>query len=202
VALVGASGARYLRPAFPSSGAAAAARRLPPEWRAHVAAAREGIVWGLQTLNPNALELSRVWFESGYAAARLVDVTGPEFLARLPLQVGRPQRFLGPAAAQARHRRRSWLHTCSAQLETMRTLRLPIGRPSASWHAPRLTAQSPIARASSPPAAQAEPFRAHQAAAAEQLRAQLWTHWLPKCADVFARCPAVPINDDAAAYFR
>lgn len=28
------------------------------------------------------------------------------------------------------------------------------------------------------------------------------THWLPKCCDVFRRLPPVPINGDAAAYFR
>jgi len=53
-----------------------------------VAAAREEIVWSLQTLNPNALQLRWLWYESGYAAARLVDVSSSEFQRRLPAQVG------------------------------------------------------------------------------------------------------------------
>jgi len=48
----------------------------------------------------------------------------------------------------------------------------------------------------------AEAFRTHQLAVSEQLKGQLWTHWLPKCADVFSHNPPIPINDDAAAYFR
>ncbi|KIZ07418.1 dynein heavy chain 9 [Monoraphidium neglectum] len=131
--LVGSGGARYHLPAFQTSAAAAASRRLPQEWSAHVASAREEIAWTLQTLNPNALELRKVWFDAGYVAARLVDTESGEFLARLP--------------------------------------------------------------------AQAEAFRAYQLSVCEQLKAQLWTHWLPKCADVFRRMPPVPINGDAAAYF-
>ncbi len=49
---------------------------------------REDIVWTLQTLNPNALELNRLWHEHGYASAvRLLDVTGPDLLERLPVKV-------------------------------------------------------------------------------------------------------------------
>jgi hypothetical protein len=52
-------------------------------------ACREDIVWTLQTLNPNALELSRLWHEHGYAAAvRLLDVSSPDLLERLPVKVG------------------------------------------------------------------------------------------------------------------
>ncbi|KAI8464307.1 MAG: dynein heavy chain and region D6 of dynein motor-domain-containing protein [Monoraphidium minutum] len=133
-ALRGSGGAYYCAPAYPTSASAAAERRLPPEWGAHVAAAREEVAWTLQTLNPNALELRRIWFEAGYAGARLLDVESGSFLARLP--------------------------------------------------------------------AQAEAFRSYQLAACDQLRSQLAGHWLPKCADVFRRLPPVPINGDAAAYFR
>lgn len=46
-------------------------------------------MWTLQTLNPNALELSRLWHEHGYAAAvRLLDVSSPDLLERLPVKVG------------------------------------------------------------------------------------------------------------------
>lgn len=49
---------------------------------------REDIVWTLQTLNPNALELSRLWHEHGYASAvRLLDVSSPDLLERLPVKV-------------------------------------------------------------------------------------------------------------------
>lgn len=45
-------------------------------------------MWTLQTLNPNALELNRLWHEHGYAAAvRLLDVTSPDLLERLPVKV-------------------------------------------------------------------------------------------------------------------
>lgn len=36
----------------------------------------------------------------------------------------------------------------------------------------------------------------------EQLKGQLWSHWLPKCIEVFRRLPAVPINNDVKAYYR
>jgi len=49
---------------------------------------REDIVWTLQTLNPNALELNRLWHEHGYASAvRLLDVSSPDMLERLPVKV-------------------------------------------------------------------------------------------------------------------
>lgn len=50
-------------------------------------ACREDVVWGLQTLSPNALQLSRQWHEAGYAAARLLDVASPDLLERLPVTV-------------------------------------------------------------------------------------------------------------------
>lgn len=52
-----------------------------------MAAAREEIVRGLQTLNGNALALARLWGEAGYGAARLVDGGSEDLRARLPLQV-------------------------------------------------------------------------------------------------------------------
>lgn len=45
-------------------------------------------MWTLQTLNPNALELNRLWHEHGYASAvRLLDVSSPDMLQRLPVKV-------------------------------------------------------------------------------------------------------------------
>jgi hypothetical protein len=35
----------------------------------------------------------------------------------------------------------------------------------------------------------------------EQVKGQLWSHWLPKCIDVYRRLPPVAIND-VKAYFR
>jgi hypothetical protein len=49
---------------------------------------REDIAWTLQTLNPNALELNRLWHEHGYATAvRLLDVASADLLERLPVKV-------------------------------------------------------------------------------------------------------------------
>jgi dynein heavy chain len=45
-------------------------------------------VWSLQTLSANALELTRLWHDHGYASAvRLLDVTSPDLLERLPVKV-------------------------------------------------------------------------------------------------------------------
>ena len=66
---------------------AAATRQFPEGWREHAAMAREEIAWTLQTLNPNVLELGRLWYEAGYGNARLVDLKGEDFLQRLPVQV-------------------------------------------------------------------------------------------------------------------
>jgi dynein heavy chain len=52
-----------------------------------VETAREEIAWTLQTLSANALELSRLWQASGFAAALLVDVTRRDFSGQLPMQV-------------------------------------------------------------------------------------------------------------------
>jgi hypothetical protein len=49
---------------------------------------------------------------------------------------------------------------------------------------------------------QADWFKQHQQSATEQVKGQLWSHWLPKCVDVFRRLPPVPINGDTEAYFR
>eukprot|EP00878_Enallax_costatus_P013463 GHUV01014078.1.p1 GENE.GHUV01014078.1~~GHUV01014078.1.p1 ORF type:complete len:1340 (+),score=424.03 GHUV01014078.1:252-4271(+) len=109
-------------------------RQLPKDWHEHVMLAREDIAWTLQTLSPNALELSRLWHECGYASARLLDVATVDLLERLPVK--------------------------------------------ADW------------------------FRGYQQSATEQVKGQLWSHWLPKCLDVFRRLPPVPINGDTDAYFR
>eukprot|EP00775_Hariotina_reticulata_P006670 gene6670-6894_t len=61
-------------------------RHLPKDWRDHVALAREDIAWTLQTLSPNALELSKLWYDCGYATARLLDVSTPELLDHLPVK--------------------------------------------------------------------------------------------------------------------
>lgn len=50
-------------------------------------ACREDIAWTLQTLSPNALELSRLWHDSGYISARLLDVASRELRDRLPVKV-------------------------------------------------------------------------------------------------------------------
>lgn len=42
----------------------------------------------------------------------------------------------------------------------------------------------------------------HQQSAIDQVKGQLWSHWLPKCLDVFRRLPPVPINNNTKAYFR
>lgn len=67
--------------------AALLARQLPPDWQAHVGMAREEIAWTLQTLSPNALELSKLWHDAGYAASKLIDVESADFKAHLPVQV-------------------------------------------------------------------------------------------------------------------
>lgn len=51
-------------------------------------------------------------------------------------------------------------------------------------------------------AVQADWFRQHQQSATEQVKGQLWSHWLPRCLDIFRQMPPVPINGDAEAYFR
>lgn len=45
-------------------------------------------------------------------------------------------------------------------------------------------------------------LRQHQQSATEQVKGQLWSHWLPRCLDIFRQLPPVPINGDADAYFR
>jgi hypothetical protein len=45
-------------------------------------------------------------------------------------------------------------------------------------------------------------FEQYQSKVAEKVRAQLWTHWQPKCVEVFRRLPPLYVNDDAEAYFR
>jgi hypothetical protein len=51
-------------------------------------------------------------------------------------------------------------------------------------------------------ACQADWFQQFQQSATEQVKGQLWSHWLPKCLYVFRHLPPVPINGDADAYFR
>lgn len=45
-------------------------------------------------------------------------------------------------------------------------------------------------------------FEAHQQECHESIKSALWTHWLPKSAEVFRLIPPVCINGDAAAYYR
>lgn len=60
-------------------------------------------MWTLQTLNPNALELSRLWHEHGYATAvRLLDVSSPDLLERLPVKVGILLLVLQPVCSGSR----------------------------------------------------------------------------------------------------
>ena len=49
---------------------------------------------------------------------------------------------------------------------------------------------------------QAQWFRQHEQSTIEQVKGQLWSHWLPKCIEVFRRLPPVPINNDVKAYYR
>ncbi|KAF5833108.1 hypothetical protein DUNSADRAFT_10689 [Dunaliella salina] len=61
-------------------------RELPPSWRLNVDTAREEIAWTLQTLSVNALELSRMWEQSGFSTLVLTDVSEQGFLEQLPMQ--------------------------------------------------------------------------------------------------------------------
>lgn len=45
-------------------------------------------------------------------------------------------------------------------------------------------------------------FEAHQQECHERVKSALWTHWLPKSAEIFRLIPPVCINGDAAAYYR
>lgn len=45
-------------------------------------------------------------------------------------------------------------------------------------------------------------FEAHQQECHERVKSSLWTHWLPKSAEIFRLIPPVCINGDAAAYYR
>lgn len=45
-------------------------------------------------------------------------------------------------------------------------------------------------------------FEAHQQECHERVKSALWTHWLPKSAEIFRLLPPVCINGDAAAYYR
>eukprot|EP00967_Tisochrysis_lutea_P153807 scaffold304370_cov19-Tisochrysis_lutea.AAC.1 len=46
----------------------------------------EEIAWTLQTLSVNALELSRMWEQSGFSTLVLTDVSEQGFLEQLPMQ--------------------------------------------------------------------------------------------------------------------
>jgi len=61
-------------------------RELSPSWRLNVDTAREEIAWTLQTLSVNALELSRMWEQSGFSTLVLTDVSEQGFLEQLPMQ--------------------------------------------------------------------------------------------------------------------
>jgi dynein heavy chain, axonemal len=45
-------------------------------------------------------------------------------------------------------------------------------------------------------------FEAHQQECHERVKSALWTHWLPKSAEIFRLIPPVCINGDAEAYYR
>ncbi|MEW5299252.1 MAG: hypothetical protein WDW36_002285 [Sanguina aurantia] len=61
-------------------------RCLPPAWHINVDTAREEVAWTLQTLSANALELSKLWINSGFSRALLVDTSAEGFVSRLPMQ--------------------------------------------------------------------------------------------------------------------
>jgi dynein heavy chain, axonemal len=48
----------------------------------------------------------------------------------------------------------------------------------------------------------AEDFEALQLECQERVKASLWTHWLPRSAEIFRTMPPICINADAAAYYR
>ncbi|MEW5311652.1 MAG: hypothetical protein WDW38_003348 [Sanguina aurantia] len=68
------------------SWSAVVGRRLPPSWHINVDTAREEVAWTLQTLSANALELSKLWINSGFSRALLVDTSAEGFVSRLPMQ--------------------------------------------------------------------------------------------------------------------
>ena len=49
---------------------------------------------------------------------------------------------------------------------------------------------------------EASDFEAHQQECHERVKSTLWTHWLPKSAEIFRLIPPVCINGDAEAYYR
>lgn len=165
--LLGATGTRYRVPAYGTSGAAAAARRLPQEWATHVAAARDEIAWTLQALNPNVLELCKVWFESGYSAARLVDVESGDFVSRLPAQVR--DRTCGSAqVASVVKARRAALPAAEASCKLTPSSSQPLTAMRALSLLTRFT------RLVHHPTHQAEAFRTYQLAVCDMLKSQLW----------------------------
>ncbi|KAK3261578.1 hypothetical protein CYMTET_29517 [Cymbomonas tetramitiformis] len=64
---------------------------LPEEWGIAVDQARENIAWTLQTLSPNALELSALW--EAFQHKLLVDVQSPEFKAQEPIEMDAFQQY-------------------------------------------------------------------------------------------------------------
>lgn len=62
-------------------------RELPRSWNVDVDTAREEVAWTLQTLSANALELAQLWARSGFSSSLLVDVEGPAFTTKLPMQI-------------------------------------------------------------------------------------------------------------------
>ena len=49
---------------------------------------------------------------------------------------------------------------------------------------------------------EASDFESHQQECHERVKSMLWTHWLPKSAEIFRLIPPVCINGDAEAYYR
>jgi dynein heavy chain, axonemal len=111
-----------------------ALRQLPAEWTMRCDMAREEIAWTLQSLSANALELASLWVLAGFPEKLLVEVAGPNFSSKVPMD--------------------------------------------------------------------ALDFELMQHESHEKVKASLWTHWLPKSAEVFRLLPPICINGDAQAYYR
>lgn len=111
-----------------------ALRTLPADCCLRADMAREEIAWTLQSLSANALELASLWTLHGFQDKLLVEVGGPKFAAKAPMD--------------------------------------------------------------------AADFELLQHECHDRVKSSLWTHWLPKSAEVFRLIPPVCINGDADAYYR
>lgn len=147
-----------------------------------------------------ALAIHRLWHDAGYAAARLVDVASDEFAARLPAEVGGTGTCRAGGAGGAAERRGSGACGVAGASQGAPKLLASCFRAEPGPGCGGPSTPKPLTRPC--PLAQPDVFKSYQLGAAEQLRSQLASHWLPKCADALRRAPPVPIGDGAGAYYR